>query len=441
MASVLSSTTVVFVPEIFDSQLVDPEQAKPVWPDALLHTQGDHERVHRKLGAILGAKKLRPGKIIEHFGIRQTWARLKTTALAVGFKAEQLVPLPYDWRRVPMDAVLDLKAFSPPGDGPVIVIGHGYGGLVAKALLQAKPSWIERVALVANLGVPHHGSDLDWIFALARPMGWISNQTWRVMCDPHCSVPTLSISAMTRPWAYGLPLHLAGVKELDVFSVSYPTLIRHPEGLHNELMVWAGDGFIPDLCMVRDEVPRLETDRFHADMPECPKFWRHLVRILGARLPKWIDPWASASIHLQRTHVPAGFYLAGLRFRGEDQAIGWIEAQEMTCAGGRFAPSDEAERGNWLSLDVTFDQSRRPGHYALFDMDELRKFVVLRLYGRSSWADGQGVPDLLDERLIFLSKAREGSHADELPRFHQFLGSAAHWRGQRPRKPRKWSAD
>jgi len=437
LANRQSLATIVFIPEIFDSELIDPKRTKPTWPRALLRTRGDRKRVDWKLGLVLGAKKLRPGRIIEKFGVDQTWARAKAAALAAGFPGRQLIPLPYDWRREPLDAVLDLRDFTPPGNGPIIVVGHGYGGLIAKALLQARPAWLERVRLVAYLGVPHHGSDLDYLFTIARPMGWISDLTWETMCGRRCSVPTRSIAAMTRPWAFGVAPRLPGVKELDVFSASYPTLMRHPDRVDNELTVWPGDGFLLDLCMTREGVARLETDRFHADMPACPKFWRHLARKLGIARPSRVDAPASAAIHVQRSRVSAGVYVAGLRFQSRCDLLGMIEARAMTGRGGGFAPCKEVTGENLLTLPVLLDLTSRDGLYILFDVDQLDKFVVLRLYAQQTAKDDEH-PVLLDERIIFLTSASPKINALELSRFRPFLGSAAHWSLQRPIRPRKW---
>lgn len=437
MANRQSLATIVFIPEIFDSELIDPAKTKATWPRALLRTRGKRESVDWKLGLVLGAKKLRPGKIIEKFGVAQTWARAKLAAQEAGFQGRQLVPLPYDWRREPLDAVLDLRAFTPPGDGPVIVVGHGYGGLIAKALVQARPAWLERVHLVAYLGVPHHGSDLDHLFAIARPMGWISDLTWETMCGRRCSVPTRSIAAMTRPWAFGVVPRLPGVKELDVFSASYPTLMRHPDRPGDELAVWPGDGLLLDLCTVRDGIARLETDRFHADMPACPKLWRHLARKLGIARPGRADAPASAAIHVQRSRLPAGVYVAGLRFQSRRNLLGVIEAREMTGRGGGFAPCKEVAGQNLLALPVLMDFTSRDGQYILFDVDHLDKFVVLRLYVQPTGKDDEPSV-LLDERMIFLTSASPNLSALEVSRFRPFLGSAAHWRTQGPMKPRKW---
>jgi len=109
----------------------------------------------------------------------------------------------------------------------------------------------------------------------------------------------------------------------------------------------------------------------------------------------------------------------------------------MTCRGGGFAPCKEVTGQNLWALSVLMDFTSRDGQYILFDADHLAKFVVLRLYAQTTGRDGEP-PVLLDERMIFLSSNSANHDGLERSRFRAFLGSAAHWRGQRPMRPREW---
>ncbi len=427
-----SDTVVLFLPEVFDSQLVAPDRSEPTWPHALLRNQSPRYRVQQILAEILGAKKLRAGPVIESFGVPQPYGRMRARALQAGFSSDQIVAWGYDWRRAPVDIVQDLLALpAPPGDGPIAILGHGYGGLVAKALMQAGPAWRDRVEAILYLGTPHQGCDIERLAPIICPFGWLSPTALRIMSDPGLPVPLQSLAVMTRPWLYEVPLQCPGVREIDVFARCFGTPMLWPDV--DRILYHAGDGLHLAMCVRTASNEPLETDRFHADLPSCPKLWWYLARHILGRRPALETPWASGAIHVQRSQIGAEMCLAGLRFRGEASVEVWIEAQAMIGKGRRFEPSQDPARMSEICLvNGQMSPTSRVGNYAAVSLTEFRKFVRLSLWAASSWDEATGAPSLLDERLVYVTDPRTLDQAGFNGWFRTVLGPAGHWLGQRP---------
>jgi pimeloyl-ACP methyl ester carboxylesterase len=428
-----SDTVVLFLPEVFDSQLVADERKEPVWPNALLRNQSSRFPTQRLLGEILGALKLRAGSVIETFGVPQAYGRLRAQALKAGFSSDQLLAWGYDWRRTPAEIAQDLLTRpAPPGEGKIIILGHGYGGLVAKTLMQAGPIWRDRVEGILYLGAPHAGCDIERIAAITCPFGWLSPTALRVLSDPQRPVPLRSLAAMARPWAYEVPLTCPGMREIDVFSRCYETPMLSWED--DSLMAYLGDGLHLMVTVVLNEHEHLESDRFHADLPSCPKMWLHLAEHALGRPKRLLEiPGISAAMHVQRSQVEAGALYVGLRFRGEPGIKIWIRAEEMSRVGGRFAPSqDEARTNEEELINNEMTLTNRLGHYTWLDLTDFRKFVRLSLWASAVWDDPVGVPVFLDERLVYVCDPGVLDPEGLNGLLGIFLGSAAHWLGQRP---------
>jgi pimeloyl-ACP methyl ester carboxylesterase len=431
-AASASDTVVLFLPEVFDSQLVADDRKEPVWPNCLLRNQSQRYAKQRQLAEIIGALKLRAGPVIERFGVPQAYGRMRARAIQAGFSPEQILAWGYDWRRTPAEIVQDLSTRpAPPGDGKIIIMGHGYGGLVAKVLMQAGPAWRDRVEGILYLGTPHHGCDEQLAYRLCT-FGWLSPTALRILSQPGVTVPLRSLAVMARPWRHDVPLQVPGVREIDVFAHCFPTPFVWPDS--DRIIPDSGDGLHLAICVRTESNEPLETDRFHADLPSCPKLWWYLaLHVLGRRLKQLELPWASGAIHIQRSYVSADFRAAGLRFRGEESVQTWIEAQAMTRERGRFEPShDPARASEILIVNDRMKPRSRGGNYAWVDLTGFRKFVRLTLWASSLWDEARGVPTLLDERLIFVADPLTAPPAGLGEGLELFLGSAGHWLGQLP---------
>lgn len=84
----------------------------------------------------------------------------------------------YDWRRtVPGDLApalrKKLKTLSGGGKGgaPLVIIGHGLGGLIARTALAQEPALAERVLRLFVVGTPHRGQAQALMRLLAGPAG------------------------------------------------------------------------------------------------------------------------------------------------------------------------------------------------------------------------------------------------------------------------------
>jgi hypothetical protein len=64
-----------------------------------------------------------------------------------------------------------------PGMGPLTIVGHSKGGLVAAYYVKRLGGW-RRTRAVVTLGTPHHGTPLAY---LGLPLGGVSRSVWQMM--------------------------------------------------------------------------------------------------------------------------------------------------------------------------------------------------------------------------------------------------------------------
>jgi pimeloyl-ACP methyl ester carboxylesterase len=64
-----------------------------------------------------------------------------------------------------------------PGLGPLTIVGHSKGGLVATYYVKRLGGW-RRTRAVVTLGAPHHGTPLAY---LGLPLGGLSRSVWQMM--------------------------------------------------------------------------------------------------------------------------------------------------------------------------------------------------------------------------------------------------------------------
>ena len=149
---------------------------------------------------------------------------------------------PYDWRRSLADlgAELAQRLADETGAGPVHLVAHSMGGLVARAALVGQPARLGRVVM---LGSPNHGS-----FSLVQAFRGVHSIVRKLdFLDPFHSAAELAREVFaTFPGLYEL-IPQRGVFGTDFFNLSS----------------WPGGGVRPDaavLSRAREVVDRLPAD-------------------------------------------------------------------------------------------------------------------------------------------------------------------------------------
>ncbi len=271
-------------------------------------------------------------------GADARWRVVAVDQLEMGFSART------GERRTLARRVADLGAFTDALglDGPVVTLGHDWGGVVSLGWAVGHPELLAGVALL-NTAV-HQPDDAPvpapLRLALARPVRRLGTRTTRAFLET-----TLALAHPLLPHdvadAYRLPYRTAADRDgIEGFVVDIPVDAAHPTA--------------PELARIAAGVAKIEVPALLLWGPHDPVFSDRSLDDLVGRLP-----------HARVHRFSSAGHLVAEDVDWPPAVLGWLEREVAPASAGRPGGTEDPEAGTteppftpiWAGLQARADDT------------------------------------------------------------------------------------